>query len=424
MNSSEIKQKLLQVLEESKKRFSPYNVLYDQLVHLPFNRPIHVLAIGKAAYQMNEAVLYHAAQEPFVRIKQSLVITRYGNVKGPQFNTVCHEASHIIPDENSLKAAELVIDFLSKLNADDILLILISGGGTALMEKPVEGVSLVDYNLRIQQLLSSGASVAEVDAERKRLSSIKGGKLHEHIKSKHIFIYAMSEIPGDFPKYISSNPFMPDAEKADEQMSADKFHRFDNLTAEKFTPQDKAITYKIIANNKAFCEIIRAVAMDLIPEIRADFIHLIATELAEDAAKLGKDISDTAILIDSQRDKGFTAFKTPCLLIFGGKPAFTAKGNGKGGRCTELALAATEGLSGLSDCALLTYATDGLDGHPEAAGAVIDNHTLSLLQNQGIDPQASLNNGDSFTALKAADAIIPGEYTGINVNDVVLLYIS
>ena len=83
MNSSEIKQKLLQVLEESKKRFSPYNVLYDQLVHLPFNRPIHVLAIGKAAYQMNEAVLYHAAQEPFVRIKQSLVITRYGNVKGP-----------------------------------------------------------------------------------------------------------------------------------------------------------------------------------------------------------------------------------------------------------------------------------------------------------------------------------------------------
>jgi len=420
----EIKEYLLKILEESKKRFSPYNVLYDQLVHLPFNRPIYVLALGKAAYQMVEAVLYHASQEPFIRIKECLVITRYGNVKAPLSNTTCLEASHIVPDENSLKAGEAALEFVQKLGADDILIVLLSGGGIAMMEKPVEGVSLEEFNARIQQLLRNGAGTEELHEERKNLSALKGGKMLEYIKSKHIYIYAMSDVPGDFPKYIASNPFMPDAEKTDDQMSADKFHKFDNLTSDRFVPQEKAVTYKIIANNKAFCEIVKAAALDIVRELQADYVHIIATEMADDSVKIGKDISDTAKLIDSQRDKGFAAFKTPCLLIFGGKPYVIPKGSGKGGRCTELALAAVEGLAEVSYCAMLTYATDGLDGVPEAAGAIIDTNTKAALQAKGVDIAASLANNDSFTALKTVDAIIPGEYTGINVNDVVMLYVQ
>lgn len=420
----EIKEYLLKILEESKKRFSPYNVLYDQLVHLPFNRPIYVLALGKAAYQMVEAVHYHASQEPFIRIKECLVITRYGNVKAPLPNTVCLEASHLMPDENSLKAGDVALEFVRKLGMDDILIVLLSGGGIALMEKPVEGVSLEELNARIQQLVRNGAGTEEIDAERKRLSALKGGKMLEHIQSKHIFIYAMSEVPGDFPKYIASNPFMPDAEKSDDQLSADKFHKFDNLTSDRFIAQEKSVTYKIIANNKAFCEILKAVALDLVRELQADYVHIIATEMAEESAKIGKDIAETAKLIGSQREKGFAAFKTPCLLIFGGKPYIIPKGSGKGGRCTELALAAVEGLAEVNYCAMLTYATDGLDGVPEAAGAIIDTGTKVSLEAKGVDITASIANNDSYTALKKVDAIIPGEYTGINVNDVVMLYVQ
>jgi hydroxypyruvate reductase len=420
----EIKEYLLKILEESKKRFSPYNVLYDQLVHLPFNRPIYVLALGKAAYQMVEAVHYHASQEPFIRIKECLVITRYGNVKAPLPNTTCLEASHLVYDENSLKAGDAALEFVQKLGTDDILIVLLSGGGVTMMEKPVEGVSLEQFNARIQQLVKDGASTEEIDAERKQLSAIKGGKLLQHIQCKHIYIYAMSEVPGDIPKYIASNPFMPDAEKADEQMSDDKFHKFDNLTADRFIPQEKSITYKIIANNKAFCEILKSAALDIVRELQADYVHIISTEMADESCKIGKDIADTAKLIDSQRDKGYAAFKTPCLLIFGGRPYVIPKGTGKSGRCTELALAAVEGLAEVNYCALLAYATDGLDGVPEASGAIIDTHTKAALLTKGIDIEASLANNDSFMALKSVDAIIPGEYTGINVNDIVMLYVQ
>jgi glycerate 2-kinase len=420
----EMKETLLEILKESKKRFSPYNVLYEQLVHLPFNRPIYVLALGKAAYQMAEAVLYHASQEEYIRIREGLVITRYGNVKGPLDKMTIIESSHIAPDANSLKAGDAVLEFVQKLAADDYLLVLLSGGGSALMEKLEEGANIEDVNEQIRRLMKSGADLEEIDDARKKHSALKGGKLLQYIKSKHIFIYAMSDIPGDIPRHIASNPFLPDAEKADDQMDTDEFHRFDNLTADKFVPHDQSVTYKIIANNRAFCDIIKQVALDLDTGLQADFVHIISTELKGESDVKGREIADLANLIDSQRDKGVAAFQVPCLLIFGGETSVNVRGTGKGGRCTELALAAVEGLSGLSNCALLTYATDGLDGIPEAAGAILDNNAKNELLAAGIDPVLALANNDSFTAFKAVDAIIPGEYTGINVNDIVLLYVK
>lgn len=419
----EPKDSLLEILKQTKQSFSPLNLLYEQVVHLPFNRPIYIMALGKAAYQMAKAVLIHAEREEYIRIKGGLIITKYGMAGEPMPNFTIIESSHIMPDENSLKAGEAAIDFLKSLAEDDILLVLMSGGGTNLMEKPEDGISPEEFNQKISGLIKSGAELEEVDAERKKMSAVKGGKLLQYILPNHIYIYAMSDIPGDRPKFICSNPFLPDVEEADDMMSAESFHRFDNLTTDKFTPRDKALTYKIIANNKAFCETLRDTAFKVIPEIKADMLHLVSSELEGEAAKQGRDIAELAIKINKERDSGYAAFQTPCMLIFGGLTNIESTGSGVGGRCNELALAAVEGLAEVPNCILLTYATDGLDGIPESAGAIVDNNTKQALLDKGIDISAALQKHDSFTALKAVDSIIPGEYTGINVNDIALLYI-
>lgn len=420
----DLKENLLNIINKTKERFSPYKLLYPQLSVLPINRPIYILALGKAAYQMAKAVVSYTKEEPFIRIAGGLIITKYGNAEEPLKGMNIIEASHPYPDENSIKAADAAIEFLSKLKAEDILLVLLSGGGSALMEKPIEGSSLEAINQRTEILLKSGANIEQINTERKKMSAVKGGKLLKYIKSRMIFIYAMSDVPGDKPKYICSNPFLPDAEKAEDEMGSEAFHRFDNLTAKRYRPTDKAITYKIIGNNRTFCDTLREVALEVTPALQVDRIHIISTDLSGSSIKAGAEISGLAKFIDKQRGKGFSAFRTPCLLIFGGETSVKVQGEGKGGRCTELALAAAAGLHGLANCALLTYATDGCDYICEAAGAVVDCNAKKALVEKGIDLDAHLAANDSYTALNAIGAIIPGERTGINVNDVVLLYIQ
>jgi glycerate 2-kinase len=414
---------LLQTINSARREFSPYKLLYEQLVHLPLNRPIYVYALGKAAYQMTEAVLFHAQQEQFIRIMGGLVITHYGNVKEPLPRIAIMEAGHPIPDDNSLAAGVATINFLHKLNENDILLVLLSGGGSALMEKPAEGVSFEQIVNTTRDLLKNGANIETINDVRKKLSAVKGGKLLRHIRSKFIFIYAMSDVPGDKPKYIASNPFLPDAEKTEDKMSVENFHRFDRLTSRRSLPMDKAIVYKIIANNHAFCEVVKSASLEFFRNLQADRVHLISTDLSGEASKTGREIADLAGLIDKQRGKGHASFETPCLLVFGGETFVNVVGTGVGGRCTELALAAVEGLSALNNCALLAYATDGKDGLCEAAGAIVDSHSKQALLDKGIDIKASLANNDSYTSLKEIGAIIPNEFTGINVNDIVLLYV-
>jgi glycerate 2-kinase len=422
-DSMDMRDTLLHIIRETKQQFVPYNILYEQLVHLPFNRPIYVFSLGKAGYQMAEAVLLHAAREEFIRIKGGLVITKYGTAKAPLDNMTIIEASHLNPDANSLQAGDTAIEFLEKLKEDDILLVLMSGGGTALMEKLADGISLDDYKSRLQSLVNSGAGIEEIETERKKMSQVKGGKLYNHIKSKNIFIYSISDIPGDIPKYIASNPFLPDVEKAEIGMSAESFHRYDDLTSERFVQREKSVVYKIVANNHSFCELFRDTALKTIQDFKADMLHVITTELTGFADKNGREIAELAQKINQERDKNYANYQVPCLVIFGGQTSLDKRGSGVGGRCTELALAAVEGISELENCAMLTYATDGLDGVPEAAGAIIDNNTKQALMEKGISLHETLHNNDSFTALKAVDAIVPGEYTGINVNDVVVLYI-
>lgn len=418
-----IKEALQAVLDEAKNRFQPHTLLYPQLSSFPINRPIHIFALGKAAYHMTKAVLEYVKTDPYIRIIDGLVITRYGYAESALHNMTIMETGHPVPDENSVKAADAAIEYLKKLTENDILLILLSGGGSALMEKPIDGVTLEDIIAKTQELLKNGAHIETINDERKKLSAVKGGKMFQYIKPKVLYIFAMSDVPGDKPKYIASNPFLPDAEKVDDAMSTQAFHRFDNLTSKRFRPDEKAITFKIIGNNRAFCDTLKQVAHDIVPTLQSDRIHIVSTDMTGSAVKAGAEVASMAIFINKQKGKGFSAFRTPCLLIFGGETSVVVKGNGVGGRGTELALSAAEGLSMLKNCAVLTYATDGSDGICDASGAIVDCETKRLLEEKGIKIEEYLANNDSYTALKAVDAIIPSEHTGINVNDIVMLYI-
>ncbi len=420
----EVKAGLLKVIQEARKKFSPYNLLLPHLQNLPLNRPIYIFALGKAAYQMAEAALSIASHDPLIRIMAGLVITRYGNSKGPLDKMTILESSHPIPNEDSLKAADAAIDFLQKLNENDILLVLLSGGGSALLEKPVEGVTLEEIMEITRKLLDSGADIETINSERKKYSAVKGGKLINYANCKSVMIYAMSDVPGDKPKYIASNPFLPEAETDDITMGLDSSRRFDMMPGKKLQQVGKAVVYKIIGNNRAFRDSVREAALEIIPPLRSDNVHIVSTDLTGEAVQIGKEISKMADLITRQKGKGFSAFRTPCLLIFGGETSVTVRGNGIGGRCTELALATVEGISQLNNCVLMTYATDGQDGFCNASGAIVDYQTKAKITEHGIDIDSFLYDNDSYTALKAADAIIPSEPTGINVNDVVLLYIQ
>jgi glycerate 2-kinase len=418
-----IKEVLVQVVQVARAKFSPYNLLLPHLDNLPLNRPIYIFALGKAAYQMTEATLNIASRDPFIRIVGGLVITRYGNAKGLLKGMQILESSHPIPNEDSLKAGDAAVDFLRKLKEDDILIVLLSGGGSALMEKPIPGVTLDDIIEQTREMLENGSDIEYINTERKKFSSIKGGKLLNHIKCRSVMIYAMSDVPGDKAKYIASNPFLPQAETEASEMGLNSFHRFDKLSGGRFQTTDKAIVYKIIGNNKTFRDSVREAALEHFSTLQSDNIHIISTELTGEAIQSGREIAKMAELITRQKGKGFTAFRTPCLLIFGGENSVTVRGNGIGGRCTELALATVEIMSHLPNCVLMTYATDGQDGFCNASGAIVDASTKDKILEHGIDIESFLYDNDSYTALKAAGAIIPSESTGINVNDIVLLYV-
>jgi len=390
---------------------------------IPINRPVYIMALGKAAYPMMKVFLSNVQSDSFVKFIEGLVITPFGYAKEPLNKVTIVEASHPLPDENSIKAADTAIDFLSKINKDDILFILLSGGGSSLMEKPIDGFSLEDIINRTEELLKDGSSIDIINAIRKKFSAVKGGKMLKYIKSQYIYIYAMSDVPGDNPRHISSNPFLPQIEMVNDDRQIEKHHRFDNLTTRKFNVHDKAIMYRIIANNHSFCEAISESVLGIFPNLRRNKIHLISTYISGDSGKTGREIADLASFIIKQKGRGFSAFVTPCLLIFGGETNVKVIGKGVGGRCTELALSAVEGLSRLTNCAILTYATDGKDGNCEAAGAIVDCNTKAALLEKGIDIEKSLDNNDSYTALNAIGAIIPSEPTDINVNDIVMLYV-
>ncbi len=370
-----------------------------------------MVAVGKAAWQMAAA----AAGILGDRLYKGVVITKYGHIKGEIPNTECYEAGHPVPDANSFKASQAALDLVKGLTAEDTVLFLVSGGGSALFEKPlIPEEELTDIT---KQLLNCGAGITEINTIRKRISAVKGGKFAVACEPAKVFGIVLSDILGDPLDMIASGPAYPDSSTCkDAARIVKKYNLKLSPLAQELLKQE---TPKVLTNVETkingsvinLCKAAAAAASELgyKPMILTDQLVCEAREAGSFLASIGKSHQDTAESL---------------AFIAGGETVVHVTGKGKGGRNQEIALAAAEGLNGLKDTAVFSIGSDGTDGPTDAAGGYADQDTAGILKKEGIDIFDVLKNNDAYNALKKTDGLIITGATGTNVNDVSVLLIK
>lgn len=367
-----------------------------------------LVAIGKAAWQMA-----HTATEYLsgigVALDAGAVITKYGHLKGEIPGVEMYEAGHPIPDEMGVFATERVLSITKGLAEDDAVLFLISGGGSALFESPL--CTLSELSEITRALLACGADINEINAVRKHLSKVKGGRFAEHVYPAKVFAIALSDVIGNRLDTIASGPTAPDKSTVGEVSEILKKYGleifdsvYDFLTRETPKTAENA-THRIGGSVSALCRAAKEISESLgyKAQILCDDECGIAREVGESLARLALEKSDT---------------DTPIALIIGGETVVKLRGNGLGGRNQEIALSAAKLISGKENIAIFSVGSDGTDGPTDAAGGYVDGESYEKMLSVGVDPTAYLENNDSYHALKSVDSLIVTGPTGTNVNDV------
>ena len=370
-----------------------------------------LVAAGKAAWKMAKA----AYDELGDRINGGVVVTKYDHVMGPIGDLQLFEAGHPVPDENSYKATQAAIDAVSNLTADDTVLFLLSGGGSALFEKPL--IPVEDLDRLTREFLACGADITEINTVRKRLSAVKGGKFAMIAYPAKVFSVVLSDIIGDPLDMIASGPAYPDSSTMEQaQAIVDRY----KLT---MTPQMQALlkveTPKALTNVethitgsvKQLCLAAEKICRELgyEPVTLTASLSCTARDAGEFLANIAQFHQDT--------DKSLA-------FIAGGETVVHLTGHGKGGRNQELALAAAPGIEHLENVAVFSLGSDGTDGPTDAAGGYVDNTTNAKLRAQGIEVYNVLQDNDAYNALKKVDGLLMTGPTGTNVNDLSVLLIK
>ena len=363
-----------------------------------------LVAAGKAAWRMASAAKAALGD----RIETGIVITKYDHVKEPIPGILCREAGHPVPDENSFSSTREALSLTENLTADDTVLFLLSGGGSALFESPlVPGEELQDITA---QLLACGADIVEINKIRKRLSAVKGGRFAQHCAPASVFAVILSDIVGDPVDMIASGPVSPDSSTcADALAAAEKYalrlsDRARELLACETPKTADNVTVRITGSVRELCAAAAAACCErgYAPEILTDCEQGVAREVG---ARLGALARENA------------AARTPRAFILGGETVVRLTGNGKGGRNQELALAAAEEIAQLPNAVVFSVGSDGTDGPTDAAGGLVDGGTVERLAAAGNTVAEVLENNDAYHALRdTGDLIITGP-TGTNVND-------
>ena len=365
-----------------------------------------LVAAGKAAWQMAKA-----ATDTLKETDDGIVITKYGHVKGELPGICCYEAGHPVPDENSFAATKKALELVEGLSAEDSVIFLLSGGGSALFELPlITGEELQDIT---QQMLACGADIVEMNRIRKRLSAVKGGRFALACEPAKVFSVVLSDIPGDPLDSIASGPAYPDSSTCEEALAAvEKYHlrlspeALDLLSRE--TPKElHNVETHITGSVRELCEAAAKAAASLGYEP----VYL-TDQLACEAREAGRFLS--AVIKSHAGDGKSLAF------IAGGETVVHLTGKGLGGRNQELALAAAEGIADLPSAAVFSLGSDGTDGPTDAAGGYTDGESLAALHAAGLNLHAVLADNDAYHALKAIDGLILTGPTGTNVNDVAI----
>lgn len=376
---------------------------------------LFVIGAGKASAAMARAV-----EDAWDGPLSGLVITRYGyNVPCERIEIV--EAAHPVPDAAGLAAARRMIDFVQGLREDDIVLCLISGGGSALMPLPIDGLTLEHKQVVNRALLASGATISEMNCVRRHLSAIKGGRLAAACHPARVITLLLSDVPGDHPVDIASGPTVADPTTCADALAIIDRYRIElapevrevlaSGRGESVKPGDARLArneVRMIATPQMALEAAAAVAG------RAGYrAHILGDSLEGEARDVGKVLAAIA-LQTAERGQPFAA---PCVLLSGGETTVTVRGGGRGGRNVECLLSLAATLHGHPRIHALMGDTDGVDGLEEIAGAIAGPTTIARAWAAGLSPLASLDANDGHSFFGAlGDAVITGP-TLTNVND-------
>ncbi|MDD4310931.1 MAG: glycerate kinase [Eubacteriales bacterium] len=398
------------IVSESIAAVLPDRAVVRALQSVSLTGRIRLISVGKAAWQMANAACGCLG----TRIERGVVVTKYGHVRGPLSRCECFEAGHPIPDENGVLATQAALDAVRGLTADDTVLFLLSGGGSALFEKPL--LPLEQLRDVTEQLLRRGADIGEINTVRKRFSAVKGGRFAQQCAPARLLTIALSDVLDDAPDQIASGPTCADPTTSTQAVAiaakytltlTDKAEELLRLETPKRLPDSMFLTTGSV---RELC----AAAMDA--AARAGYIPFLLTDrLCCEAREAGRMLA--VILRTHALDGKNLAF------IAGGETVVHVTGQGKGGRNQELALAAADGLDGLSHAAVFSIGSDGTDGPTDAAGGFADGDTLTRLRSAGLTLSDVLADNDAYHALKKTDGLIMTGPTGTNVNDVAVALI-
>lgn len=394
--------------------------------HLPLPSEVKgrliVIGAGKASAAMARAVEDHWAGP-----LSGLVVTRYGySVPCERIEIV--EAAHPVPDQAGLDAAQRLLQVVQGLSADDVVLCLISGGGSSLLPLPLPGISLQDKQQVNRALLASGATISEMNTVRRHLSAIKGGRLAAACHPARVINLLLSDVPGDQPLDIASGPTVADPSNCEDalaivrrygiELPANVLKVLTSGAGESVKPTDPRlarIDTRMVAAPQQALQAAATVALrnGYTPYILSDAIQ-------GEARDVGKVLGAMALQVAERSEP----FARPCALLSGGETTVTLRGQGRGGRNVECLLSLGLATQGHPRIHALMGDTDGVDGIEEIAGALIGPHTLEKAFAKGLSPRASLDANDGHGFFQTlGDSVITGP-TLTNVNDFRVILIN
>lgn len=404
------------IIAESIKEVLPEAAVIKALQEKTFPGKVVAVAIGKAAWNMAKA----AKDTLGDRLEKGVVVTKYDHSRGDIAGFEIIEAGHPIADENSVLGASKALELVRDLGSEDTVVFLVSGGGSALFEKPMKGVLLEDIMDVTDQLLKSGADIVEINTVRKHLSAVKGGKFASQCGKAKIFTIVLSDVIGDRLDSIASGPAYPDSSTSEEAL----------LIADRYSLQlsEEALQVLMIETPKVVenCETVITGSVSELCNAAAKAAsalgyepYLLSSTVDGEAREVGRFLAALAREIR----RGTSTLKPPCALIAGGETVVRIKGTGKGGRNQELALSAALGIAGLPNVVIFSVGSDGTDGPTDAAGGMVDGSSVQRMRHAGKLPEVHLDENDSYHALKSIGDLLVTGSTGTNVNDLMVVLV-
>lgn len=435
LSVSKKKTYLVQIFSEALQAVNPYDAVIKHvecvtdILSQERKQSVCLFGFGKASCNMAKAILDHIPD----LVSGGLIITKYGHaVKGLDPKVKVIEAGHPIPDRKGLFATKRMLKMLSEMKDTQLPLFLISGGGSALLTHPYEGVRFSDKRRTVEVLLRAGADIFETNSIRKHISKVKGGRLARMLYPNPGVALVLSDVIGDRLDVIASGPLYPDASTFSDAIQViEKYQLEDKLPSKivfflrkgatgvipetvKDSKYSERIYTWIIGSNRLALAAAKRKA-----EALGYQTEIISFTLTGEARDVGRFLSRLAM----EKEASYPHGSKICLLS-GGETTVTCTGQGVGGRNLEVALAFALEIQGHENITLLSAGTDGTDGPTDAAGAIVDGETIARAVAHGLDPSEYLRNNDTYTFFRTIGDLFVTGPTGTNVMDIQIILIG